>query len=125
MRKTTYICINDHYFEYQKKPMPLSIIECDFKHASGKTLYDVYEEPSVPKRKIWEAWHRFFNGMDIIRMAVATKNTYTFTIIAETKHFYFFISAGHDRVWLKENYEMIWTEDEDRIITPLEFIVKD
>ena len=118
MAKT--ILINHNHFEYQKQQISLLGIQQMFDRAYSD-VYSAYEKPSWAKQNIWESWYSFFSDFDEARMVVASKNSFTFTIIAETKYFFFYITAWHKKVWLKIDSGMRYHLDEDGIIIPDEF----
>ena len=124
MAKTRFISINHNYFELQKDTIKQEEINRWFAH-SYDDIYSAYQSPSFPKRNIWEAWFGFFSDFHKARIAISSKNTWSFTIVAETEHFFFHITAWHKRVWLKDNVGMAYKVDEDGIIIPYAYIPKD
>lgn len=115
------IRINHNYFEYQNKLISAEEIESWFKY-SYQDIYSAYDRPSWAKQNIWEAWFSFFSDFESARIAVYSRNSFSFTIIAETEHFFFYITAWHKKVWLKNGSGLVFNVDEDNIINPIKLL---
>lgn len=124
MAKTKFIRINYNLFELQKGTITSEEIERYFKW-SHQDIYEAYDKPSWSKTNIWEAWFSFFSDFESGRIAVGSRNSFSFTVIAETEHFFYYITAWHKRVWLKDISCMSYSVDCDGIIEPVNLWFKE
>lgn len=92
-------------FEFQNKLISDERIDIDFRWSKGD-IFTAYKTPSQAKIEEWDRWVDFFIEMGAFRMAVGSRNSFTFTVIAETEDYYFYITAKHNRVWLKESSDL-------------------
>ena len=93
-----------------EKTQSIKAIETGLKYYNKRTIYDVYNKPSIEKVNIWKSWAEFFvnyilrKDVKSIEYCVAGANTFTFTILAHIsflngEHYYMKITASHNRLY--------------------------
>lgn len=107
MAKRT-ITISNVEFELQRLPISDSQIERNFRWAKGRSIYDAYEKPSALKVQAYEYWADFAREINADRIAVSSANSFRFSVIIENEFFFLWITAMHNRCFLKENTGLQW-----------------
>lgn len=95
-------------FELQRLPISNEQINREFNWAKGKSIYEAYGNPSVAKVNAFEHWQVFANEVGAFRIAVSSANTFHFSVIIETEYYFLWITAQHNRCFLKENTGLRW-----------------